>query len=404
MISVEEALSRLLAPLEALPAEQVAISDAVGRVLAEDLSARRTQPPFAASAMDGYAVRAADVATVPATLRIVAEIPAGAGFSGVIDKGEAARIFTGAPLPDGADTIVIQEDTERDGDTVRVVEGASLGRYVRRAGLDFSEGEVLLHSGTRLTPRHVGLAAAMNRPWLFVHRRPAVGILSTGDEVVMPGEPIGPHQIVSSNALALAAFVTACGGVPVGLGNAPDDADALRRFAAGARGVDLLVSTAGVSVGEHDLVRGVLSEDGLAIDFWEIAMRPGKPLMSGSYRGTPMIGLPGNPVSTLVCSLLFLKPAIERLGGLPDKTDPPATARLGRDLRQNDRRQDYLRSRLSRDVDGALEATPFEVQDSSMMRPLASSDCLVIRPPHAPPAAAGTIVPIVTFPGGAWPL
>jgi molybdopterin molybdotransferase len=404
MISVEEALARLLAPLEALPAEQVSISDAVGRVLAEEVAARRTQPPFAVSAMDGYAVRAADVATVPAKLRIVAEIPAGAGFSGIVDKGEAARIFTGAPLPEGADTIVIQEDTERDGDTVRVTEGAPLGRYVRRAGLDFSEGEVLLHAGRRLTPRDIGLAAAMNRPWLFVRRRPMVGILSTGDEVVMPGEPIGPHQIVSSNALALAAFVTACGGVPVGLGNAPDDADALRRFAGGARGVNLLVSIGGVSVGEHDLVRGVLSEDGLAIDFWEIAMRPGKPLMSGSYRGTPMIGLPGNPVSTLVCSLLFLKPAMEKLAGLPNNPEPPQTARLGRDLRQNDWRQDYLRSRLSRGADGVLEASPFEVQDSSMMRPLASSDCLVIRPPHAPAAPVGMMVPIILFPGGAWPL
>src|SRR5579862_4526783 len=404
MISVEEALARLLAPIETLPTEQVSIADAVGRVLAEDVAARRTQPPFAVSAMDGYAVRAEDVAQVPVTLRIIAEIPAGAGFGGRLGAGEAARIFTGAPLPEGADAIVIQEDTERHGDRVEVREGAPKGRYVRRAGLDFAEGDVLLHAGTRLTPRHVGLAAAMNRPWLFVYRRPHVGILSTGDEVVMPGEPIGPHQIVSSNALALAAFVAACGGVPVGLGNAPDDADALRRFAAGARGVDLLVSTGGVSVGEHDLVRGVLSEDGLAIDFWEIAMRPGKPLMSGSYRGTPMIGLPGNPVSTLVCSLLFLKPAMERLSGLPDNAEPQIMARLGRDLRQNDRRQDYLRSRLSRAADGALEATPFEVQDSSMMRPLASSDCLVIRPPHAPAMEAGAMVPIVAFPGGAWPL
>jgi molybdopterin molybdotransferase len=404
MISVEEALARLLAPLEILPAEQVSIADAMGRVLAEDVAARRTQPPFAASAMDGYAVRAADVETVPVNLRIIAEIPAGAGFSGMLDKGEAARIFTGAPLPEGADTIVIQEDTERDGDTVRVVEGAKLGTYVRRAGLDFAEGDVLLHKGTRLTPRHIGLAAAMNRPWLFVHRRPRVGILSTGDEVVMPGEPIGPNQIVSSNALALAAFVTACGGVPVALGNAPDDADALRTFAAGARGVDLLVSTGGVSVGEHDLVRGVLSEDGLKIDFWEIAMRPGKPLMAGGYRGVPMIGLPGNPVSTLVCSFLFLKPAMERLSGLPENAEPQQMARLGRDLRQNDRRQDYLRSRLERAADGVLEATPFPVQDSSMMRPLASSDCLVIRPPHAPAIVAGAMVPIITFPGGAWPL
>ena len=404
MISVEEALGRLLAPLEKLPAEQVSVADAVGRVLAEDVAARRTQPPFAVSAMDGYAVRAGDVERVPTTLRIVAEIPAGAGFGGVLGSGEAARIFTGAPLPEGADAIVIQEDTERRGDAVEVREGAPKGRYVRRAGLDFAEGDVLLRAGTRLTPRHVGLAAAMNRPWLFVHRRPRVGILSTGDEIVMPGDPIGPHQIVSSNALALCAFATACGAVPVLVGNAPDDPDALRTIAAAAKGVDLFVTTGGVSVGEHDLVRDVLSRDGLSIDFWEIAMRPGKPLMFGQYRGTPMVGLPGNPVSTLVCSLLFLKPALDKLSGLPDGADPPLTARLGVAVKQNDRRQDYLRARLVRAGDGAFEAVPFDVQDSSMMRPLASSDCLVVRPPHAPPLAAGAVVPIIAFPGGAWPL
>jgi molybdopterin molybdotransferase len=404
MISVEEALARLLAPLEALPPEQVSVADAVGRVLAEDVAARRTQPPFAVSAMDGYAVRADDVARVPATLRIIAEIPAGAGFGGTLGPGEAARIFTGAPLPDGADAIVIQEDTERQGDRVEVREGASRGRYVRRAGLDFAEGDVLLQGGRRLTPRDVGLAAAMNRPWLFVHRRPRVAVLSTGDEIVMPGDPIGPHQIVSSNALSLSAFVTACGGVPVLVGNAPDDPEALRHIAAAARGVDLFVTTGGVSVGEHDLVRDVLSADGLAIDFWEIAMRPGKPLMFGHYRGTPMVGLPGNPVSTLVCSLLFLKPAIDRLSGLPENANAPVTARLGVALRQNDRRQDYLRARLVRAADGMLEAVPFEVQDSSMMHPLAASDCLVIRPPHAPALPAGSEIQIIPFPGGSLPL
>src|SRR6266481_1284298 len=287
MISVEEALARLLAPLEALPPEQVSTADGVGRVLAEDVAARRTQPPFAVSAMDGYAVRAADLGHIPVSLRIVAEIPAGAGFGGTLAPGEAARIFTGAPLPDGADTIVIQEDTERDGDRVEVREGAARGRYVRRAGLDFAEGEVLLVAGKRLTPRDIGLAAAMNRPWLFVHRRPRVAILSTGDEIVMPGDPIGPHQIVSSNSLALAAFVTASGGVPVSVGNAPDDPAALRRIAAATSGVDLLVTTGGVSVGEHDLVREALAADGFELDFWQIAMRPGKPLMVGRYRGTP---------------------------------------------------------------------------------------------------------------------
>jgi molybdopterin molybdotransferase len=404
MISVEEALARLIAPLSALPPEQIALSDGLGRVLAERVAARRTQPPFAASAMDGYAVRAEDLEQIPATLRIVAEVPAGAAFSGRIEKGEAARIFTGAPMPAGSDTVVIQENTEREGDKVRVLEGARRGRYVRPDGLDFREGEALLEAGRRLTARDIGLLAAMNRPWLYVHRRPRIGIMSTGDEIVMPGEPIGPNQIVSSNALALAAFVEACGGLPLSVGNAPDDPEALRRMAAATRGVDMLVTTGGVSVGEHDLVRSALLEDGLELDFWQIAMRPGKPLMVGRYRGTPMLGLPGNPVSTFVCALLFLGPALARLSGAPERGEPMARARLAVPLGENDRRQDYLRARLSRAADGVLEVAPFEVQDSSMMRILASADCLVLRPPQAPPAAAGTMVPIIPFPAGSSPI
>jgi molybdopterin molybdotransferase len=404
VISVEEALSRLVEPLQKLPPEQVSIVDGLGRVLAEDVAARRTQPPFAVSAMDGYAVRAEDVATVPVELRIVAEVPAGAGFGGHVGSREAARIFTGAPLPAGTDTIVMQEDTQREGDRVRVLEGAARGRYVRREGLDFGEGEVLLHAGRRLTTRDIGLLAAMNRPWLSVHRRPRIGILSTGDEIVMPGDPIGPHQIVSSNSLALAAFGAACGAIPVSVGNAPDDPEALRRIAAATQGVDLLVTTGGASVGEHDLVRDALAADGLELDFWQIAMRPGKPLMVGRYRGTPMLGLPGNPVSTLVCALLFLKPALDCLSGAVPSDEAMATARLGVALPKNDRRQDYLRSRLSRATDGALEVFPFDVQDSSMMRLLAAADCLVVRPPHAPAIDAGADVPIVQFPGGALPI
>ena len=262
----------------------------------------------------------------------------------------------------------------------------------------------MARAGRRLTARDIGLAAAMNRPWLFVHRRPRVGILSTGDEIVMPGDPIGPHQIVSSNSLALAAFVSACGGIPVSVGNAPDDPAALRQVAAATRGVDLLVTTGGASVGEHDLVREALGADGLELDFWQIAMRPGKPLMVGCYRGTPMVGLPGNPVSTLVCALLFLRPALNRLSGAVSPEEAVPTARLGTALSKNDRRQDYLRSRLARAADGALEVFPFEVQDSSMMRLLSEADCLVVRPPHAPAIAAGATVPIVPFPGGVLPI
>ncbi|HET7594697.1 MAG TPA: gephyrin-like molybdotransferase Glp [Stellaceae bacterium] len=395
MISVEEARRRLLEPLRPLAAEQVALSEAVGRVLAEDVAARRTQPPFAVSAMDGYAVRATDVARVPARLRVVGSVPAGQAYAGTVGRGEAVRIFTGAPLPAGADAIVIQEDTARDGDSVTVREAAPAGNYVRPAGLDFREGDVGLRAGRLLTARDVGLAAAMNRPWLLVRRRPRIAILPTGDEVVMPGDPVGPNQIVSSNGLALSALVTQCGGIPVHLPIAPDDQSALQRIAQGAAGADFLVTTGGASVGEHDLVRDALGASGLTLDFWKIAMRPGKPLMVGRFRDTPMMGLPGNPVSTIVCGLLFLKPAIERLLGLATAAAAPIKARLAVALPANDRRQDYLRATLSRAADGTLEARPFAKQDSSMMSLLAGADCLVVRQPLAPAAAIGDSVEII---------
>ncbi len=395
MISVEEAQQRLIAKIAPLGAEQVSLTEALGRVLAEDVVARRTQPPWDVSAMDGYAVRAADVAQVPVKLKVAGAVPAGQAYAGAVKPGEAVRIFTGAPVPEGADCIVIQEDTERQGELVEVREGAPKGRYVRPAGLDFRAGEVGLKAGRRLSPSDVGFAAAMNRPWLLVHRRPRVAILPTGDEVVMPGDPVGPHQIVSSNGIALAALVTACGGVPVHLAIAPDDNSALQRIAAGATGADLLLTTGGASVGDHDLVRDALGASGLALDFWTVAMRPGKPLMVGRYKDTPMIGLPGNPVSTLVCGLLFAKPAMAKMSGIAEVFEAPARARLKIPLETNDRRQDYLRATLSRAADGVLEAEPFKKQDSSMISLLARADCLVIRAPHAPPAKAGDWVEIV---------
>jgi molybdopterin molybdotransferase len=395
MISVEEAQQRLIAMIAPLGAEQIAISEALGRVLAEDVVARRTQPPWAVSAMDGYAARAADVASVPARLKVVGAVPAGQAYAGSVKPGEAVRIFTGAPVPEGADCIVIQEDTERQGEFVEVREGAPKGRYIRPAGLDFREGEIGLKAGRKLSAADVGFAAAMNRPWLLVHRRPRVAILPTGDEVVMPGDPVGPHQIVSSNGIALAALVTACGGVPVHLAIAPDDNSALQRIAAGAAGADLLLTTGGASVGDHDLVRGALGAAGLTLDFWTVAMRPGKPLMVGRYRETPMIGLPGNPVSTLVCGLLFAKPAMAKMSGIAEVFEAPMRARLKVPLEANDRRQDYLRSTLTRAADGTLEAEPLQKQDSSMISLLARADCLVIRAPHAPAAKLGDWVDVV---------
>jgi len=401
MLGVAEALARIRGAFRPLAGEQVALTAALGRVLAEDVTARVTQPPAAVSAMDGYAVRAADVAAVPAHLRVIASIPAGGSFAGTVAPGQAVRIFTGAPLPVGTDTIVIQEDTATEGDVVVVREGAPLGRYVRPAGLDFKAGDVLLRRGRLLTARDIGLAAAMNRPWLMVTRRPRVAILATGDEVVMPGEPLGPNRIVSSNGLSLAAFVVACGGEAIDLGIAPDDRAALKAMAAGAVGCDLLITAGGASVGDHDLVQAVLGEAGMAIDFWKIAMRPGKPLMFGRIGPTAVIGVPGNPVSALVCATMFIRPALDAMLGRPQESSPAPTALLGRDLPENDNREDYLRASLSRDAAGRLVATPFPKQDSSMLATLAHADCLVVRPIRAPAIAAGTMVEIVPLVGGA---
>ncbi len=393
MISVEEALARILAGFDPLPAEVVPLTEAFGRVLAEPVAARTTQPPSAVSAMDGYAVRAADLASVPAEIAVVGHVPAGSAHEGALGPGQCVRIFTGAPLPEGTDSIVIQEDAELlDDGRIRVAESVALGTYVRAAGLDFRAGEVGLEPGRRLTARDVGLAAAMDRPWLSVRRRPRVAILATGDEVVMPGEPRGPNQIVSSNGLSLAAAVRSAGGEPSLLAIARDDAASLQALAAEARNADLLVTTGGASVGEHDLVRQALGESGLALDFWKIAMRPGKPLMFGRLQDTPLLGLPGNPVSTVVCAALFLRPVLERLQGLARPPHRLRPARLGVPLKANDRRQDYLRSRLEPQDDGSLVATPYDRQDSSMLAILARCDGLLMRPPHAPAAAAGDAV------------
>ncbi len=395
LLPVAEALARVTGAFSPLPPEEVSIADALGRVLAEDVSARLTQPPVAVSSMDGYAVRAEDVADAPVTLRRVGESAAGHGYAGRLGAGETVRIFTGAPVPDGADAVVMQENAEAAGDDVTVLSAVPPGRFIRPAGLDFRAGEVGLRAGRRLGPREIGLAAAMNRPWLSVRRRPRVALIATGDEVVRPGDPVGPFQIVSSNTLALAALVREAGGEPIDLGIAEDNADSLRRIAAGAKGADLLVTTGGASVGDHDLIRAVLGEEGLEIDFWRIAMRPGKPLIFGRVRETPLLGVPGNPVSALVCGLLFLRPAIDAMLGVTRPDGGRARARLGRDLPANDEREDYLRARLARDGDGEPVATPFERQDSAMLSALVRADCLVVRPPHAPAARKGDIVPIL---------
>jgi molybdopterin molybdotransferase len=394
VLSVDEARARVLAPLRPLPAEVVALADAWGRVLAEPVRARLANPPADVSAMDGYALRAED-GTVGARLRVVGEAPAGHPFAGGVGPGEAVRLYTGSLMPDGADSVLLQEDATRDGDGVEVGEAVRPGRHVRPRGQDFAEGDEVLAAGRRLGARDVGLAAAANRPWLTVHRRPRVALLATGDEIALPGDPVPPGGIVSSNTHALAALVRASGGEPLLLPIARDDRAALAAAARGARGADLLVTTGGASVGDYDLVQAALGDDGFALDFWKVAMRPGKPLVSGMLGALPVLGLPGNPVSALVCALLFLAPALARLSGLPGDPPAPVQARLGAPVAANDHRADHLRAALRTEADGTLVATPFPRQDSAMLRALAEAGCLVLRARHAPALPEGAPVPVL---------
>jgi len=403
MLSVRDAHARVIAAFEALPSETVSVAEAAGRVLAVSPKARLTQPPSDLSAMDGYAVRTADVTAVPTTLTLVGQAPAGGSYDRALNPGETVRIFTGGPLPAGADAIVIQEDTKADGPQITILDAPRVGRHIRKAGLDFSAGERPLAAGRTLTTRDVALAAAMNHPWLSVHRKPRVAILSTGDELVMPGEPVGRNQIVSSSGIAVAALVRGWGAEPTLFDIARDDAKLIEDCIAAGAQHDLLITLGGASVGDHDLVQGALKAQGFDMDFWKIAMRPGKPLMFAARDRARVLGLPGNPVSTMVCALLFLKPALERMLGQPGDLVGTQPARLAVDVKANDQREDYVRSRLARDAEGSLVVDPHPVQDSSMLSVLAACDGLMIRPAHDPARKAGDTVQIVdlaSLPGG----
>jgi molybdopterin molybdotransferase len=394
MISVEEARERILADLHPTPAEIVALADAWGRVTAAPVIARLTQPPADVSAMDGYALRAAD-SSLGAMLHVIGSAPAGHPFEGTVGPGQSVRLFTGSVVPRGADAILLQEDATASGAEVRVNEAVTAGRHIRRAGQDFASGDAVVPAGRRLTARDIGLAAAANHPWLTVHRRPCVAILATGDEIAMPGEPIPPGGIVSSNSHALAALVRAAGGTPVVLPVAADTHEAVAAVADAVHGMDMLVTTGGASVGDHDLVIESLKTRGLKLDFWQIAMRPGKPLLFGTLGAVPVLGLPGNPVSALVCSILFLLPALNRLGGLPAAAPPTVQAVAGTALRANDHRADHLRATVTLDLRGRIVATPFPVQDSAMLRRLALADALILRAPNAPALPEGGEITVI---------
>jgi molybdopterin molybdotransferase len=394
LLPVAEALARILAAAETFPKEieTVPVAEGNGRVLARDLLARRTQPPADVSAMDGYAVCAADTDPPGKPLRLIGESAAGHPFFGAVRPGEATRIFTGALMPPGADAVLIQERAVTEGETLRSEITLAPGTYVRRAGRDFAAGMVGLKAGTRLTPGRIALAGAMNHAALPVFRRPRLALLATGDELVLPGAPDAADAIVATNAFAIAAMARAGGAEVRDLGISRDSAASLDAAFDAAEGwpADVLVTIGGASVGKHDLVRPVAAARGAALDFYKIAMRPGKPLNFGRLGPMLLVGLPGNPVSALVCARLFLLPLIAALqGDAKAGTDMSEPAVLGCALPANDERRDYLRAVLSRDADGRLVATPLEDQDSARLMVYAAADALVIRPPFAAPASAG---------------
>lgn len=392
LLPVADALDRLLSAAQpTVRTETVSLRDAEGRVLAADLAARLTQPPFDNSAMDGYAVRHADIAELGSILKVVGTSSAGHAFEGTAGPGEAVRIFTGAPLPAFADTVLLQEDAERLEDSrIRTTFLTPKGRHIRPRGQDFSEGEVVLHAGDVLDPGRLTVAAAMNHAELTVYARPRIAVLATGDELAPPGTRPGASQIIASNTYGVSAIARKAGAEVIDLGIVEDDRQAILEAVrkALALDIDVLVTLGGASVGDFDLVQPVLGEAGMALDFWRIAMRPGKPLMVGRLGAIQVVGLPGNPVSSLVCSLLFLEPLVRRLARLPGKSRL-RSAVAAVPVRENDHRQDHIRARIDRGPAGELRVTPFDKQDSSMMKTFAQSEGLLVRLPHAPALEAG---------------
>jgi molybdopterin molybdotransferase len=390
LLPVEEALARLLAAVEQPTAiETIRIEQAVNRVLAEPLMATRAQPPFPASAMDGYAVRAADLA-IGKPLKLIGESAAGRGYHKPLHPAETVRIFTGAPVPDGADTILIQENANAQGDQITPTQTETKGRYIRKAGADFTAGQRFFAAGYRLRPKDMALAASLGIAMAMVRRPPRVAVLATGDELVNPGEVPGPDQIIAANHLSVMALAEKAGAEARFLGIARDDLGVLASSIKTARDwpADILVTMGGASVGDHDLVQQALAIAGMDLAFWRIAMRPGKPLMFGALGETRVLGLPGNPASSVVCAHLFLKPLIAAFLGQPQH-DQTEIGRLGKDLPANDQRQDYLRATLAAGDDGVPVLTPRPQQDSSLTHVLAEADALVIRAPHADAAKAG---------------
>jgi len=395
LLAVDKAVTRILKGVKPTRVEKITLENCSGRILAADLKSKRHQPPFAASAMDGYAVKAIDIIKVPASLQIIGEAPAGHQFMGTVGRCQTVRIFTGAPLPRGADTVIMQENSKAQDGVVTILQSEQKGKFVRPAGLDFKKGETVMRANTVLNARSIGLCAAMNYASVPVYRKPTIAILSTGDELVEPGGKPGPDKIISSNSVALAAAVSSFGGEPLNLGIVPDNLEKIIEAINCAKKADVLITIGGASVGDHDLIGPAFKKLGIKMDFWKIAMRPGKPMIFAKRGKQRILGLPGNPVSSLVCALVYLKPLINKMVCQPTTIDDTVKARLTTPLPANDLRQDYIRATLSRNDKGHLLVTPFSKQDSSMQKNFARADALIIRPPHANHSRAGASVAIL---------
>ena len=392
MISVDEAVDRIVAAFAPIESENVPLKVAHRRVLARDVIAQCDQPPAPVSAMDGYAVRIADAGHAPATLRLIGTAPAGHPFEGTVRDGEAVRIFTGGVVPRGADAILLQEDADADGQLI-TLRAPATPRHIRKAGLDFHTGDVLVVAGRVLGARDLALIAAGDVARIEVRRKPIVAFAATGDELAPPGEAHLTGGIVASTGYGLSALIETWGATPLDLGILPDTIEALQSIPRATANADVIITMGGASVGDHDLVQRALAPKGFALAFWKIAMRPGKPLIFGRLNGKPFLGLPGNPVSSYVCALLFLRPLIASLLGHSFR-QPVESARLARALPANDSRQDYIRARLLR-RGGELWTEPFPLQDSSMQSALACADALIVRTPLTPAASEGDSVTII---------
>jgi molybdopterin molybdotransferase len=394
MIDLPEARARIIADVATTQAEIVGLAQAVNRVLAKPVIARVNQPPADLSAMDGYALRLADGAT-GRKLRVAGSAPAGHPFTGGVPPGACVRLFTGSVIPAGLDAILIQENTSTpEPGWIEITHPVAPGRHIRAIGQDFATGHIVVAAGTKLTPRHIGLCASAGHAWLAVHRRPRVAVLATGDEIALPGEPLPDGGIYGGNGPALCALAENAGAEATLLPATQDDAGQITRLVAGLNGYDLILTIGGASVGAHDLVQQSLVEAGMKLDFWKIAMRPGKPLLYGKLGAQTVIGVPGNPVAALLCAALFMRPLIKAMLGTAPKALPTEPARLGAPLKANDQRLDFLRATISRDNQGLI-ATPLPRQDSAAQSDFVAADALLLREPHAAAAEPGEWVQMI---------